>query len=311
MLTEMDVANASMYDGASACAETVMMAKAATKRNKIVVLKGLNYEYLQVLKTYAGAASLELIEVEAEELESALDKETSCVVAQQPDFLGRIVELEEIAGKVHGKNALLVVAVTEAISLGFLNAPGKQGADIVALDAQSFGNAMSFGGPHPGVIACKQELIRQIPGRLVGRTVDSEGKEGFVLTMQAREQHIRREKAGSNICSNQALCALASTVYLATLGEQGLKDVAKQNNENANYLAKKLKEKGFELPPNENFFNEFVAKKPGAKKLQERLLGKGFVFGHALSEDELLVAVTEMNSKEEIDALVNAVGEAK
>ena len=306
LLTGMDLANASLYDGASACAEAMLMAVASTKRKKVLIAKGLNPEYKAVLQTYARANGIELKEVEVGGLGTG---ETACLIVQQPDFFGRINELKEIAEKLHEKGALLVVAISEALSLGLLEKPSSFDADIVAMEAQSFGNAMSFGGPHAGVIACKQQFIRQIPGRLVGKTVDADGKEGFLLTLQAREQHIRREKAGSNICSNQALCALASTVYLATVGENGLKELAKENNGNANYLAEKLEAIGFELPYGKEFFNEFVVKKKGASELQKKLLEKGFVFGLDLGEDKLLVAATEMNSKQDIDELVNAIGE--
>ncbi len=308
LLTGMDIANASMYDGASACAEAMLMAKTATRRKKMVVAGALNPEYLAVLKTYANANSLELKEVAIEETGKAVDEETACVIVQNPDFLGRVQKLNELGKKVHEKGALLVVAIAEALSLASIEKPAGYGADIVAMEAQSFGNPMSFGGPHPGVIACREKLVRQIPGRLVGKTTDSDGKDGFILTMQAREQHIRRAKAGSNICSNQALCALASTVYLSTVGWKGLKEIAEQNHQNAEYLAEKLEAKGFELPYGKEFFNEFVVKKENAKELQAKLLEKGIVFGHSLSENKLLVAVTEMNSMKEIDELIEAIG---
>ena len=310
ILTGMDLANASVYDGATACAEAMLMAGSARHRKKVLVSKNLNPEYLEVLRTYASANSVELKEIEIEGLENELDEDVSCLIVQQPDFFGRVEELKGIAGKLHEKKALLIVAVTEALSLAFCSKPSEYGADIVALEAQSFGNAMSFGGPHAGVISCKQEFMRQIPGRLVGKTQDSKGKEGFILTLQAREQHIRREKAGSNICSNQALCALASTVYLSTLGEKGLMEIAKQNNANARYLSGKLKGLGFELPFGQGGFNEFVARKQGMKKIHTALLEKEIVFGYPLElefpemKDCVLLAVTEMNSRKEIDALV-------
>ena len=310
MLTEMDLANASMYDGASATAEAMMMAVHATKRKKVLFAKELNPEYRAVLQTYANSSNLELKEVALEELEKEIGDNTACLIVQNPNYLGKVEELKAISEQVQGKGAALVVAIAEALSLGFLDTPGNYGADIVAMDVQSFGNPMGFGGPAAGVIACKDKFKRHIPGRLVGKTVDSEGKEGFVLTLQAREQHIRREKASCNICSNQALCALAATVYLATVGEKGLKEIAKQNNENAKYLAEKLNGTDIELET-ENFFNEFVVKTQGAKQLQEKLLKKGFVFGYALDEERVLVTATELNSKDEIDELIEAIGELK
>ena len=310
ILTGMDLANASLYDGATACAEAMLMAGNARRRKKVLVSDGLNPEYLGVLKTYANANSVELKEIKIAGLEKELDENVSCLIVQQPNFFGQIEELKGLAEKLHEKKALLVVAITEALSLAFCEKPADYDADIVALEAQSFGNPMSFGGPHPGVIACKKDFVRQIPGRLVGKTNDTEGKDGFILTLQAREQHIRRERAGSNICSNQALCALASTVYLSTLGEKGLEETAKENHENAKYLAEKLKGLGFELPFGDNFFNEFVAKKQDLKEIHSALSKKDIVFGYPLEmefpeiKDSVLLAVTEMNSKQEIDALV-------
>lgn len=315
MLTGMDVANASMYDGSTATAEAMIMARKATGREKVLVEKSLNPEYKAVLKTYARAIGAKLIEVEAKELEKELDKETACFIVQRPDFFGRVVSMEKAEKAVHANNSLFIVVVAEALSLAFLPKIAEQKADIVAAEVQSFGIPMSFGGPGAGVIACRQRFLRELPGRLVGKTLDKEGKPGFVLTLQAREQHIRRERAGSNICTNHALCALASTVYLASVGEKGLKEIAGENHKKAEYLAEKLEQLGFELPFGKDFFNEFVAKKAGARQLQEKLLGKGIVFGYLLEEhfpemqDCLLVTATEMNSEEEIDRLATEVGE--
>lgn len=317
LLTGMDVANASMYDGASATAEAMIMAKSITGRKKVLIVKSLNPEYKAVVETYANAGGLQLKEIEISELNREIDNETACFIAQQPNFFGCIENLGEIAKQVHAKGALLIVAIAEAMSLPFIGKPAESGADIVALDVQSFGNAMNFGGPAAGVIACRQQFLRQIPGRLVGKTVDVEGKEGFILTLQAREQHIRREKAGSNICTNQALGALAATVFLATLGEKGLQLVAEENNANAKYLASKLEHLGFQFPFGNNFFNEFVVKKKDIKKIQGKLLQKNIVFGYLLEEkfpelhDCVLLAATEMNSKEEIDNLIVILDEIK
>ncbi len=309
LLTGMDVANASMYDGASATAEAMVMAKNFTGRKEVLVAKSLNPEYKAVVETYANAGGLQLREIETKDLVDAIDEETACFIVQQPNFFGCIEKLSEIGKAVHAKEALLVVAIAEAMSLPFIGEPAESGADIVAADVQSFGNAMNFGGPAAGVIACRQQFLRQIPGRLVGKTADADGKEGFILTLQAREQHIRREKAGSNICTNQSLGALAATVFLATIGKKGLKEVAGENHANALYLAEKLQTIGFEFPFGKNFFNEFVAKKKDIKKIREKLLQKNIVFGLLLEEnfpelrDCVLLAATEMNSKWEIDKL--------
>ncbi len=317
MLTGLDAANASIYDGATATAEAIIMAKNIKGKNKVLVAKSLNPEYLEVAKTYAKANGLELKEIELAELEREIDEKTACLIVQQPNFFGCIENLKEIEKKVHAKNALLIVAVAEALSLAFLPLLKMADADIVSADVQSFGNSMSFGGPAAGVIACKQQYVRQLPGRLVGKTVDSDGKQGFILTLQAREQHIRREKASSNICTNQALGALAATVYLATVGEKGLKEIAEENHGNALYLAGMLREKGFSLPFGKSFFNEFVVKKPGIKELHKKLLSKGIVFGLLLEDrfpklkDCALVTATEMNSREEIDKLAAALEEEK
>ncbi len=315
MLTGMDVANASMYDGPSACAEAMIMAKNATGRRKVLIAKSVNSEYKAVVATYANAVNLQLKEIEIENLGAAIDNETACCIVQHPDFFGCPAKLGQIEKTLHAKNALLVVAVAEALSLAFFGKAKE--ADIVAAEARSFGNPMGFGGHSAGAIACRQRFMRHIPGRLAGKTTDSEGKPGFVLTLQAREQHIRREKAGSNICSNQALCALAATVYLAVVGEKGLREIAEENHRNAEYLAEKLERLGFSFPFGKDFFNEFVVKRRGAGELQSKLLAKGIVFGYSLGEkfpelqDCLLVAATEMNSREEIDSLAMALGEVQ
>jgi len=313
MLTGMDLANASMYDGATAAAEAMIMAKNATGRKKILVAKSVNPQYKEVLATYATAGDLQFREIEAGDAGKEIDGETACLIVQQPDFFGRIGRLEEIGKAAHAKGALLVVAIAEAMSLGFAEKPARYGADIVAMDVQSFGNSMSFGGPAAGVIACTQALMRHIPGRLVGRTVDSEGKQGFVLTLQAREQHIRREKASSNICSNEALCALAATVYLAAVGEKGLREIAEENHEKALLLAQKIEKLGFKLRFGKDFFNEFVVEAKNARGAQKKLLKKGIVFGYLLEDDFpqmkgcILLAATEMNTIEEIENLAEAL----
>lgn len=315
LLTGMDLANASMYDGAEATAEAMIMAANFTGKRRVLIAKSMNPEYKEVVETYANAGNLLLKGIEVSDLEKEIDGETACFIVQQPNFFGCIEQLDEIEKTVHAQGALLVVAVAEALSLGFLQPPGKANADIIAMDVQSFGNPMGFGGPAAGVIACKQQLLRHIPGRLVGKTIDSEGKEGFILTLQAREQHIRREKAGSNICSNQTLCALAATVFLATVGENGLRTIAAENHKNALCLAEGLRRLGFEFPFGNNFFNEFVVKKKGIRLLQEKLLRGGIVFGYLLEKkfpelkDCVLLAATEMNDRGELDKLFAALEE--
>ncbi|MFH2028589.1 MAG: aminomethyl-transferring glycine dehydrogenase subunit GcvPA [Nanoarchaeota archaeon] len=313
-LMGMDVANASMYDGASALAESCIMAANITKRNQILILKSVHPDYRQVVKTYCKAHGFELLEIEEVDLDGQLTEKTAAVLVQNPDFFGRIIDLGKISQIIHDKNALLVVNVVEPTSLGLLKSPGSMGADIVTGEGQSFGNLMNFGGPYLGIMATKDKYKRNIPGRLVGATVDTEGERGFVLTLQAREQHIRREKAPSNICSNEALCALAATVHLSALGKQGIKELAELNIQKAHYLADKLCEAGFELVFDNLFYNEFVIKIPNAKKLNDRLMSENKIMCGLLLEDYyselkdcLLFCVTEVISKEDMDKLVELI----
>jgi len=309
-LTGMDVANASMYDGASALAEACIMAVNITRRNKILMLKSVHPEYKEVVKTYCHAHNFELEEIEDGEVNEKITYQTAALLVQNPNFFGCVGGLEEIEKVVREKNALLVVSVVEPTSLGLLKSPGSSGADIVIGEGQSFGNAMNFGGPYLGIIAAKDKYKRNIPGRLVGRTVDADGGRGFILTLQAREQHIRREKASSNICSNETLCALAATVHLATLGKEGIKDLAELNIQKAHYLADKLKEAGFELVFDKPFYNEFVVKFDDAKKINENLLENKIIGGVELGgyypelKDCLLFCVTEVIKKGDMDKLV-------
>jgi len=303
-LTGQDVTNASMYDGASAMAEACIMACSISKKNKIVILKSVHPDYREVVKTYCSAYSIKLEEVE----EVSADEKTAAVVVQNPDFFGRVTDLSKI--KEYIGETLLISGVIEPTSLFVLKEPSA--ADIVVGEGHSFGNGMNFGGPYLGIIATKDKFKRQLPGRIVGQTTDTEGKRGFMLTLQAREQHIRREKACSNICSNEALCALAATVYLSYVGKSGvnLGDVCLQR---AHYLYNKLLEKGFSKVFDAPFYNEFVVKLENVRELHSQLLDKRIMAGVLLEDyypemkDCLLFCCTEMNSKEEIDELLGAL----
>lgn len=323
-LTGMDVANASMYDGSTSMAEAFLMAQRVTRRHKVLVAKTVHPEYLQVAETYTQHGDLTLGtigfdektgRVLADDLEK-LDKETAAIVVQSPNFFGCIEDLQPIADKAHEVGALLVVVVTEAISFGLLKTPGESGADIVVAEGQSFGIPMSFGGPHVGLFACRDKYVRQMPGRLSGVAYDKNGNRGFVLTLATREQHIRRDKATSNICTNQGLIALAATIYMETMGKKGLQEVAMQNAQKTAYAAKKISEiEGFSLSFDSPNFNEFVVTAPtNAKELLERLSKENEILGGiALSKyyddrpNDFLVCVTEINTKQEIDNLIEAL----
>src|SRR5437868_7053153 len=245
MLTGMEVANASMYDGSTAAAEAVLMAHRVTKRKKAVLAGNLHPHYRETIETVSrmsehATAALAASPAGAEDILSVIGKDTSCVVVQTPDFYGHLVDLRPIAEKAHAAGALLIAVVTEVVSLGLVRPPGEMGADIVVGEGQSIGNALSFGGPYVGLFATRQKFVRQMPGRLAGETVDADGRRGFVLTLSTREQHIRREKATSNICTNSGLCALAFTIHLTLLGETGLERLARVNHANAVLLAEAL-----------------------------------------------------------------------
>jgi glycine dehydrogenase subunit 1 len=318
-LTGMDMANASMYDGPTALAEAALVTCAQTRRNKVLVARTMHPEYRAVLATYAAGQSVEVVEipygedgrVDAAHLESLLDADVAGVLVQYPNFYGGIEDLRTLADQAHAAGALLVVN-TYPIALGLLETPGQLGADLVVAEGQSLGNATSFGGPYLGIMAAKKELMRRLPGRIVGQTRDHDGKRGFVLTLQAREQHIRREKATSNICSNQALNAIAATVFLSYLGPTGMRDLAQQNYHKAHYLANRLAEvNGVSLAFSQPFFNEFVVRLPqSVQQVQDRLLEQGFLFGLALApydeglHDAVLLNVTELRTRAELDALV-------
>ena len=317
LLTGMEVANASMYDGATAAAEAVMMANRVTRRSKAVVSGNLHPHYRDTAATLARFQGFTLeagppAPAGGEDLASRIDGDTSCVVVQYPDLFGNIRDFSELAEAAHAKGALLVVVVTEVVALGALKPPGEMGADIVAAEGQSIGNAMSFGGPHLGLFAARTRHMRQMPGRLCGETVDAEGRRGYVLTLATREQHIRRERATSNICTNSGLCALAFTIHLTLLGETGLKRLAALNHAGAVSLADRLGERV--VTP--AFFNEFTVRLDGgAAEAVERLAGEGILAGVPVSrlhpgaglDDLLLVAVTETADAEDLDALAEAL----
>ncbi|HDC3371711.1 TPA: aminomethyl-transferring glycine dehydrogenase subunit GcvPA [Staphylococcus aureus] len=321
-LTDMDVANSSMYDGMTSFAEACILAFSQTEKNKIVVSKGLHYQALQVLHTYAKTRKeFEVVEIDLDgtvtdlkKLEAAVDDETAAVAVQYPNFYGSIEDLEKIHSFIEEKKALFIV-YANPLALGLLTPPGSFGADIVVGDTQPFGIPAQFGGPHCGYFATTKKLMRKVPGRLVGQTQDDEGNRGFVLTLQAREQHIRRDKATSNICSNQALNALASSIAMSALGKQGIYEIAVQNIEHANYAKQQFIKKGFEVLDGTSF-NEFVVKfdKP-IQQVNEELVKYNIIGGFDLGvvsddfKNHMLIAVTELRTKDEIDTFVEKAGE--
>jgi glycine dehydrogenase subunit 1 len=323
-LTGMDVANASMYDGSTALAEAVLMAERVTRRKKVITSAAVHPEYLEVADTYVQHYGIELQKLDCDATTglisdqglTALDDQTAALVVQSPNFFGCIEDVKALADRAHAVGALLIVAVTEAISFGLLRSPGECGADIVAAEGQSFGVPVSYGGPFVGLFATKDKYARQLPGRLVGEAYDKQGRRGFVLTLATREQHIRREKATSNICTNEGLIALAATIYMETMGRQGLQEVAVQCAQKAAYAAKGIAAlEGFSLPFSAPRFNEFVVRAPvDAKGLLSRLASKkGITGGLALARyfrdrpNDFLVCVTETNSRSEIDALISGL----
>lgn len=320
-LTGMEVVNASHYDGATALAEAAIMALNSTRgdRRKILVSPNVHPQYRQVLRTYLQGISAEITGDEdagnnVETLKGMLDDRTACLIVQTPNFFGELEPLEGLADAVHGAGALLVVSV-DPISLGLLRPPGDYGVDVVVGEGHSLGNHLNFGGPYLGIFATTDKLVRKMPGRLVGQTVDTEGRRGFVLTLSTREQHIRREKATSNICTNQGLIALGAAIYLATMGKQGLRRVAELSYHKAHYAAAQIDRLvGYEVVNRRPFFKEFVLRCPQpARKVVAALTEQKIMPGYALSRafpertNDLLVCVTEMNSKEQIDQLVTAL----
>jgi glycine dehydrogenase subunit 1 len=317
----MDVANASMYDGSTATAEAVAMAQRITKRRKAIVSGGLHPHYTETVRTYAGMAGDDALVLPpdvfaTEDLGALVDDETSCVVTQSPDFFGNLRDLSELAAHCKAKGALLVAVFTEAVSLGLVQPPGAMGADIVAGEGQSIGNRLNFGGPYVGLFAAKAKYLRQMPGRLCGQTVDALGRRGFVLTLSTREQHIRRDKATSNICTNSGLAALAFSIHLTLLGDAGLRRLARINHANAVDLARRLAAvPGVEVL-NKTFFNEFTIKIAGdAAVAVERMATAGVLGGVPVSrllpdkglDDLLLAASTEVNTEADRAAFVEAL----
>jgi glycine dehydrogenase subunit 1 len=303
LLAGMDIANGSLYDGSSALAEAVLLSCSYKGKNTVFVREGLNPEYFRVLKTYCEGADLNIT--------NDLSEDTACVIAQNPDFYGNIENLQFVAEKAHKAGALFIVCVVEPTSLALLKAPGDYGADIVVGEGQSFGLPMNFGGPCLGFIAAKNFLLKKMPGRICGMTTDSRGKRGFVLTFQAREQHIRRERATSNITTNVGLMAVAATIYLSLMGRDGLKTVATISFNRAHLLYDTLKSIGLKPLKKRPFYNEFVIQAPpgSVKKILSNLLQNGFLGGLDLGEDKMLICCTEMNEVEDIMSFASIVKE--
>lgn len=323
-LTGMDVANASMYDASTAVAEAVLMAERITRRGKAIVSSTVHPEYLEVVRTYVQHAGIELAHLDfdhatattSDDLDGMLDDSVAALVIQSPNFFGSIEDVKALAERVHKAGALLIVAISESASLGLLASPGECGADIVVAEGQSFGVPVSYGGPYVGLFATREKHARQMPGRLVGVAADKQGRRGFVLTLATREQHIRREKATSNICTNQGLIALAATIYMTTMGRRGLQEVATQCAQKAHYAAREIaKLDGYTLPYSAPFFNEFVVRAPiEANELVRRLArdhntGAGVALSRYFENqpNDLLICVTEVNTRAQIDSLIQGL----
>jgi glycine dehydrogenase subunit 1 len=325
-LTDLEVSNASLYDGSTGVAEAVLMARRLTQRDEVLISAAVHPEYRAVLHTYLQNLGLRVQAIPLDEsgqtplseLRGALSKRTACVVVQSPNFFGVIEDLRGFADVVHQEQALLIQAIAEPISLGLLKPPGAWGVDIAVGEGQAFGNALSFGGPYLGFFATRDQYVRQMPGRLAGETVDAAGRRGYVLTLSTREQHIRREKATSNICTNEGLCALAATIYLCTLGKAGLRQLAALNLQRATYARRQLAAlPGCRLPFAGPTFNEFVLETPKAARelitqLSAQRILPGLDLGRFYPERarQLLVCVTEMNTREDIDRLRTALAAA-
>ena len=321
-LTEMEVANASLYDGGTAVYEAVMMAMRITGRNRVIVDEAVNPVYRKMLRSYTSNLGIELVQTtwrdglaDREKISAELNDKTAAVVLQNPNFFGCLDDFADLAEAVHKHGALLIVSCYP-ISLGIVRSPGQMGADIVVGEGQSLGLALAFGGPYLGFMATREKFVRRMPGRVVGRTKDADGRDGFVLTLQTREQHIRREKATSNICTNEGLCALTATIYMSLLGAEGLAELAQTCADKASYAQKRL----LQIPgvtthfPNRWYFNEFVLRLPvAAEKIIRRLLERGISAGFPLSryydgmENSLLVAVTEKRTTEQINLLAHVL----
>ncbi|MUK87145.1 aminomethyl-transferring glycine dehydrogenase subunit GcvPA [Ornithinibacillus sp. L9] len=322
-LTGMPVANSSMYDGGTALAEAVNLSAAQTKRKKILVSKTVHPESRAVIESYGKGPNLEIVEIDhkngvtdLEQLANEMDENTASVVIQYPNFFGQIESLEKVKEIIDTQKKTMLIVSSNPLALGYLTPPGEFGADIVVGDTQVFGIPAQFGGPHCGYFATTTKLMRKVPGRLVGQTTDENGVRGFVLTLQAREQHIRRDKATSNICSNQALNALASSVAMSSIGKHGLKKMAELNMQKARYAKRKFEEAGFTVLSEGPIFNEFIVKlSMPVKEVNDSLLDKGIIGGYDLGlvypelENHMLVAVTEIRTKEEIDTFVKELGD--
>lgn len=325
-LTGMDIANASLYDGASGTAEAVLMASRVNRRKKVLVANSVHPQYREVIQTYTRNLDITIEQIgfqdsgkiDIEDLESKLDEDVTAVVCQTPNFFGVIEDFKKVADLSKSKGALVIATISEPLSLGILEPPGKLGADIVTGEAQSFGIPLGFGGPYLGFMACAQEFIRQFPGRIAGQTQDVEGKRGFVLTLSTREQHIRRERATSNICTNQALCAVRATIYLEALGKNGLRDIAWQNAQKSRYALKELSRiRGVKAKFTGDSFNEFVLEyeKPWST-IDKHLRKKDIIGGISLEQNYpglqncVLVCVTEVSKKDEIERFATALEEA-
>lgn len=309
-LTGLEVSNASLYDGGSALAEACNVAGLNSKgRKKVVISDTVHPEYIDILKAYSLSGRWEVVLIpgrngsaDTEAMAKAIGDDTACAIIQQPNFFGILEDATPVEEAAHKHKALFIMAV-EPISLAVLKSPAEWGADIAVGEGQPLGNSLSFGGPYLGFMAAKKSLMRKIPGRIVGQTTDMDGKQAFVLTLQAREQHIRREKAGSNICSNQALCALAATMYLTFVGDRGLKEIAGRCHSLAVYACREFQKAGLELKYKQPFFNEFALKISDPAAANRRLLQNGIIGGYELT-DALLLAFTEKRTKAEIDGLV-------
>ncbi len=328
LLMEMEITNASMYDGATGCAEAALMARRiGRKRKRVLIARSVHPEFRRVTATYLANDPDDLVDVDVDahgrvdpaDLESKLDEQTACLIVGHPNYFGVLEDLDALAGSVHDAKALFVVTFSEPLAFGLLHGPGRSGADIVAGEGQSFLGAMNYGGPSLGIFSTKDKYVRQMPGRVCGMTEDADGRRGFVLTLSTREQHIRREKATSNICTNQGLCALSATVFLSLMGKQGLRRLAALNLSKAEYLKARVRElSGYALEHDGPTFNEFVIRcerKPAAD-IHRALYEKKILAGVKLKDDypefgsHLLVNVTETHGREDIDRLVRALDEA-